>query len=251
MIITAKIVFIAPFFIFKTDERSINPIINIMNTKRLSLLPFLTLIVFLSGCKKEAMTVTDIDGNTYKTVSIGGKVWMAESLRTTKFRDGSAIPLVAPGNQWSLTTTAAYSDVNGSADNAPVYGRLYNWYAVADSRNLCPAGWHVPSNQEYSDLFTALGGSSVAGGKMKETGTDHWNAPNGGATNQSGFTGRGAGYINYLGVFKDFRYITGFWTSTAASASAAYHVGLLFDLPDADNYSVEKRTGLQVRCVKD
>ncbi|NMC41643.1 MAG: hypothetical protein GYA43_10835 [Bacteroidales bacterium] len=222
-----------------------------MNTNRLLSLLLLTFLLIFSGCKKEGLTVTDVEGNTYKTFSIGGKVWMAESLRTTKFRDGSSIPLVAAGNAWSLTTTAAYNNVNNSSDNAPVYGRLYNWYAVTDSRNLCPEGWHVPSNDEYINLITALGGASVAGGKMKETGTDHWNEPNSGASNQSGFTGRGAGYISYAGVFKDFKYITGFWTSTQNTSGTAYHVGLLFDLPDADNYAVDKKTGLQVRCVKD
>lgn len=222
-----------------------------MNINNLSKLFIILTIISFAGCKKESLTVTDVEGNTYKTVSIAGKTWMAESLRTTKFSDGSSIPLVASGTPWASATSAAYINVDNSADNTPVYGRLYNWYAVADSRKLCPDGWHVPSNQEYIDMITALGGSSVAGGKMKETGTAHWNAPNGGATNQSGFTGRGAGYINYLGVFKDFKYITGFWTSTQSTASTAYHVGLLFDLADCDNYAVDKRTGFQVRCIKD
>mgnify|MGYP000241754481 CR=1 FL=1 len=222
-----------------------------MNIRYSSLIMIMSGLLFCSGCSKDEMTVTDVEGNTYKTVTIAGKTWMAESLRTTKFSDGSSIPLVAAGTAWAATTTAAYINVDNSADNAPVYGRLYNWYAVADSRKLCPEGWHVPSNQEYIDMITALGGSSVAGGKMKETGTAHWNSPNGGASNQSGFTGRGAGYINYQGVFKDFRYITGFWTSTQSTSSYAYHVGLLFDLADCDNYAVDKRTGLQVRCIKD
>lgn len=215
----------------------------------------LTIMTFalVTGCKKDKADgiVTDVEGNTYKTITIGGSTIMAENLRTTKFRDGSAISLVGFGDPWAFTTTAAYNNVNGSADNAEMYGRLYNWYVVNDSRGICPTGWHVPSNDEFTTIINALGGSLTAGGKMKETGTDYWNAPNSGATNSSGFSARGAGYINYLGVYKDFKAFAGYWTTMQQAPNHAYFRGFYFDLAETDNYAVDKHTGLLIRSVKD
>lgn len=211
----------------------------------------LILIVVLSGCKKEEKTVTDIDGNTYRTITVGGKVWMAQDLRTTRFNDGSDISYVQGGTQWANLTAAAFAEVNNSSSNAAIYGRLYNWYAVADSRKLCPAGWHVPSAEEYADFISKFDSEDKAGGHMKETGTEYWLSPNVEATNLSGFSARGAGYVNYQGVYKDFKYVTGFWTSTAADATYAYYVGLWSADPWCDQTAANKKTGFQVRCVKD
>lgn len=222
-----------------------------MTINRLSITVAILLTVVLSACKKEKTTLTDIEGNTYKTITIGGSTWMAEDLRTTKFRDGSSIPLVATGDPWEMTTSAAYNNVNNSADNALVYGRLYNWYTVNDSRGICPTGWHVPSNEEFTAMTTALGGSDVAGGKMKEAGTSHWLEPNTAATNSSGFTSRGSGYINYLGEYKDFKAFAGYWTTMQQAPNHAYFRGFLFNSGVSDNYAVDKHTGLLIRCVKD
>jgi len=143
----------------------------------------LLLLVGVLSCKKndpspeppnpqlETGTVTDIDGNIYKTVKIGTQWWMAENLKVTKYRNGNLIPNVTNMTQWDNLTTGAYCTYNHDATNVTNYGRLYNWYAANDSRNIAPAGWHVPSDVELTTLITNLGGEDFAGGKMKETGT--------------------------------------------------------------------------------
>jgi len=127
-------------------------------------------------------SVVDIDGNFYHAVAIGTQVWMAENLRTTKYRDGSPIPNVTDSSVWILTTEGAYCNYNNDTTHSNTYGRLYNWYAVIDTRNIAPEGWHVPTQDEWNTLVQFLGGGAVAGGKLKETGTAHWNSPNRGAT---------------------------------------------------------------------
>jgi uncharacterized protein (TIGR02145 family) len=145
-------------------------------------------VTFKTTTDVETNTVTDIDGNIYHTVTIGTQVWMVENLKTTKYRNGDPIPNVT-GNAWAALTTGAYCWYNNDAATyKATYGALYNWYAVADSRNIAPTGWHVPTDAEWTTLTTFLGGESVAGGKLKETGTNHWTSPNTGATNETGFT---------------------------------------------------------------
>jgi uncharacterized protein (TIGR02145 family) len=111
--------------------------------------------------------VNDIDGNTYKTIVIGTQTWMAENLKTTKYRNGDTIPTNLTNAAWSDATTGAYAIYNNDAANNTIYGKLYNWYAVTDSRNICPVGWHVPSDSEWTTLVNYLGGALVAGGKLK------------------------------------------------------------------------------------
>jgi len=195
-------------------------------------------------------TMTDQDGNVYKTITIGTQTWMAENLRTTKFRDGSAIPNVTDGTAWGALITAAYCNYENTNNDVEIatYGRLYNWYAVADSRNIAPAGWHVPSDAEWTTLTTYLGGRSVAGGKMKETGTTHWESPNTGATNESGFTALPAGdrsdYFEELGYFAN-------WWSFEASVSDGYGRYLVHDYAACDWGDYNKEFGLSVRLLKD
>lgn len=131
--------------------------------------------------------IADADGNTYKIIKIGDQVWTAENLRTTRYNDGTEIPLVTDYTAWTNLTTPAYAWTNNDIGNKSVYGALYNWFAVKTCK-LCPSGWHVPTDAEWTILENHLGGISVAGGKMKETGTEHWFAPNTDATNESGFT---------------------------------------------------------------
>jgi len=146
----------------------------------------------LSECL--SCTVTDIDGNCYRTVTIGTQVWMAENLKVTHDCNGEAIPNVTDGATWAGLTAGAYCEYNNDVNNVATYGRLNNWYAVADSRNISPAGWHVASDAEWQTLSIFLGGDAIAGGKMKETGTTHWYSPNTGATNESGFSALPGGY---------------------------------------------------------
>lgn len=203
-------------------------------------------------------SMTDQDGNVYKTVVIGTQTWMAESLRTTRYRDGTAIPNVKDEKDWLALTTGGYCNNNNTNDNDTIatYGRLYNWYAIADSRMIAPMGWHVPTDAEWTTMTTYLGGESVAGGKMKETGTTHWETPNTGATNQSGFTALPSGYRDgYYLIGKNSFYKVGYscdwWSITTYGGPYALQRSLYFGVGScfrSDNYW---QAGLAVRLVKD
>ena len=201
-------------------------------------------------------TVTDIDGNLYNTVTIGTQLWMKENLKTTKYNNGDAIPNITDDMGWYnlyMTKSGAYCNYDNVASNGDVYGRIYNWYAVNDPRKICPAGWHVPDRSELSTLSSFLGGESLAGGALKETGTAHWNAPNEGATNSSGFTALPGGDRGYMGYFGDLGQTGYFWSSTQSNVDRAY-------FRTVDSYSTSfgtssrnwgKDTGMSVRCIKD
>lgn len=162
-------------------------------------------------------TVTDSDGNVYNTVTIGTQVWMAENLRTTKYKDNTAIPLVTDNTAWTNLSTPGYCWYNNdAATNKSTYGALYNWYTV-NTGKLCPTGWHVPTDAEWSTLTTCLGGVGVAGGKLKEAGTSHWMSPNVGATNETGFTALPSGY-RYAGGTFEYNGLGGWWWSSTESS---------------------------------
>ncbi|MBR4647866.1 MAG: fibrobacter succinogenes major paralogous domain-containing protein [Bacteroidales bacterium] len=196
-------------------------------------------------------SVQDYDGNTYGVVSIGSQCWMKENLRTTHLNNGTAITLVQDSTAWSNRTTGAYCYYNKTN-----YGHLYNYYAVAYG-NLCPSGWHVPSYDEvFTTLYNALDASNV-GGKMKVTGTTYWMSPNTGATNSSGFSARGGGYRPRGYGFRDIRKSAVFWTTTTYSSDYAYDFMMSYDAGElyrygssAYDYSIDKKSGLSVRCVK-
>jgi uncharacterized protein (TIGR02145 family) len=205
-------------------------------------------------------SVTDADGNTYTTVSIGTQVWMKENLKTSKYRNGNAITTNLTDVDWQNTTIGAYAIYNNDAANNTTYGKLYNWYAVADARGLCPAGWHVPSDAEWTTLENFLGGASVAGGKMKSTGTivagtGLWYSPNQDATNSSGFTGLpgggrsgngassgGYGAIGYSGFW---------WSSTETSSPNVWGRYLNYFYGFSGRSGNLKRIGSSVRCLRD
>ena len=132
-------------------------------------------------------------------------MWLVENLKTTKFNDGSSIPNVTDNTSWNNLTTGAYCDYNNSTANTAVYARLYNWYVVADTKKICPTCWHVATDAECTALTSFLGGESVAGGKLKETDTTHWNAPNTGATDTHGFKALPAGERRPNGEFFVFK----------------------------------------------
>ena len=195
-------------------------------------------------------TITDTDGNTYKTVQIGNQTWMAENLRTTKFNDGSQISLVTDNTAWSALTTAGYSWYdNDACTYKGTYGALYNWYTV-NSGKICPSGWHVPSFTEWTTLIDYLGGMSLAGPKLKETGIIHWLNPNAGVTNESGYTALAGGIRRNDGTFNYIRNYSNWWLSTEFSATDAWR--WYMDV----NSSVyrtnhDKRYGFSIRCLKD
>jgi len=196
--------------------------------------------------------LTDQDGNTYQTIQIGNQEWMMENLKVTHYRDGTAIPTGHSNSEWENLSTGAYAVYNDDVSNADTYGYLYNWYAVDDSRNIAPEGWHVPTDDEWQILVDYLGGSSVAGGKMKETGTEHWNSPNTGATNESGFSARPGGYRNYYdGYYYYMGDGGGFRSSTENNSSTAWHRSLNYNNSGVFRAYSSKDTGFSVRCIRD
>jgi uncharacterized protein (TIGR02145 family) len=199
--------------------------------------------------------VSDIDGNTYKTVQIGTQVWMAENLKTSKYSDGTTIPNITDNTQWLKNTTGAWAYYNNDAANNAKYGKLYNWYAVSKTtngnKNVCPTGWHVPTGAEWTVLTDYLGGESVAGGKMKEVGLTSWNSPNTDAANTSLFTGLPGGYRYYNGGYDGVGRAGNWWSSAEYNATYAWFRGPNSDNGDAGrNYDL-KIYGLSVRCLRD
>ena len=195
--------------------------------------------------------ISDIDGNVYGTVTIGTQVWMTKNLKTTKLKNGSILPLISDQTSWSNQASPAYCWFNNDATTyGNPYGVLYNWYTV-NTGNLCPVGWHVPSDSEWTILTDFLGGLNVAGGKLKETGTTHWISPNTGATNESGFTGLPGGYRNYDGQFYHMGYSGNWWSSTENDSVLAWHRSMGWDYSNADRYYFDKKDGFSVRCIKD
>ena len=196
-------------------------------------------------------SISDIDGNNYKTIQIGNQVWMAENLKTTRYNDGEAIPLVTENSNWSNLTAHGYSWYsNSSVTYKDVYGALYNWYAAASGK-LCPAGWHVFSESELNVLKTFLGGGTDTGSKMKETETTHWASPNALTTNASGWTGLPGGRRNEEGIFTSIGFVGYWWSATEYSSTAAVDAMLYWDFTFLDSNNYKKTNGMSVRCVKD
>lgn len=212
---------------------------------------------FSNSCKDDddpetAGTVMDIDGNVYHTVTIGNQTWMVENLKTTHYNDGSSteIPNVTDNALWGTLTTPAYCWYNNDISNKATYGALYNWYAV-NTGNLCPTGWRVPRDEDWSELISTLGGdTTLIGGKLKEAGTAHWTSPNTGADNSSGFTALPGGSHYTNGLF----YLNGkygwFWSSTESSALEAMHPYLVYNSGGITRKPGSKSLGFSVRCIK-
>jgi uncharacterized protein (TIGR02145 family) len=199
-------------------------------------------------------SVTDIDGNIYKTITIGTQTWMAENLRTTKYRNGVAIPNVTDSTAWTSLTTGAWCNYNNDASNVQrKYGKLYNWYAATDSRNIAPTGWHVPFDAEWSTLTTYLGGEAVAGDKLKETGTCNWLNPNTGATNETGFSALPGGVRSYGDgtLFGGVGYRGYWWSATEGSTSYAWLRYIYYTDSGVYRGGYDKTDGFSVRCVRD
>ena len=198
--------------------------------------------------------LVDVDGNAYDTVLIGTQVWMSENLRVSKYRNGDPIPGNLTNTTWHLyATSGAYAFYSNAAVNDSIYGKLYNGYAVADPRGLCPTGWHVPSDVEWTTLENFLGGTSVAGGKMKAV-TSLWQAPNTGATNSSGFTALPGGSRDELGYFSGVGIDGVWWSSTQnsyANASLAWCRRLDYGHASVGKTNRYMENGFSVRCVRD
>jgi len=202
-----------------------------------------------------APNVFDIEGNSYKTIYIGNQQWMGENLKTAKYNDGTLIPNVKDNTQWSNLTTGAWAYYNNYAANNVKYGKLYNWYAVSPitngNKNICPVGWHVPTDAEWTALTDYLGGSGVAGGKMKEVSTTNWKSPNTDATNMSLFTGLPGGFRTTSG-YDRYIYCEGYWwSSSEATSYYVWYRNLNSVHGSAVRTNYEKANGYSVRCLRD
>ena len=200
-------------------------------------------------------TVSDIDNNTYNTVQIGAQCWTKSNLKTSKYRNGDNIPTGLSNSAWQNTTSGAYAIYNNNPVNDGLYGKLYNHYAVTDSRGLCPTGWHVPSDSEWTILENQLGGSSVAGGSLKSTATQPtpsgWNPPNTGATNSSGFTALPGGLRASDGGFYNLANYGIWWSSSFLSWSDAWERNMGYNYSSIGRTIDYRTDGFSVRCCRD
>jgi uncharacterized protein (TIGR02145 family) len=224
-------------------------------------------LIIIHSCETDVVTtVTDIDGNVYQTVTIGTQIWMKENLKTTSYNNGDLIGTttpptldiydeIAPKYQWAY---------EGDEGNVETYGRLYTWYAAQDSRNVCPVGWHVPTDADWHTLALYLDPNAtmnldeslIAGGLLKESGTNHWESPNTGATNESGFTALPAGSRDslYLSpLFNDLGTFGKWWCSSENITDDGIYRRMGYDRNSLDRcaYTERKYRGLSIRCIKD
>jgi uncharacterized protein (TIGR02145 family) len=212
----------------------------------------------ISGCDKDdddnnaTAPVTDVDGNAYATVRIGDQVWMKENLNVTHYNDGDPIALVTQGELWKDLSTPGYCWYDNDPEvSGSIYGALYNWHAV-ETGKLCPTGWHVPSREEWDVLINRYGGVNSAGGALKATGTTYWNAPNAGATNESGFTALPGGARSRVdGAFGNQGNYAYFWTSSDDYVYTAWPKIISHSTIDMFSSFADRKSGMSVRCVKD
>jgi uncharacterized protein (TIGR02145 family) len=194
-------------------------------------------------------TVTDADGNIYNTVQIGGQCWTKENLKTTRYADNTVIPGVSLDASWSALSTGAWASYSNNANLEASYGKLYNQFAVSDSRLLCPVGWHIPDSTEIQPLMTYLAGSQAAGGKMKQVSV-LWTQPNVSGTNYSGFSALPGGQRDAAGLFSGISTNAGFWTKSIAGSN-----GVQFTLQNSSGSLstsfISRKAGLSVRCIQD
>ena len=204
-------------------------------------------------------TISDVDGNVYKTVIIGDQGWMAENLKVSKYSDGTTIPNITDHTQWSNNITGAWTYYQNYEAYNDKFGKLYNWYAVSSTtngnKNVCPTGWHVPTGAEWKVLTDYLGGEKVAGGKMKEAGAyvdiTCWKGSNYDATNTSLFTGHPGGLRGDPGYYSGMSSYGFWWSSTEYNTDDAWFLYLYYDTGRASRLFSNKGEGLSVRCLKD
>ena len=197
-------------------------------------------------CK--GITTVTFDGHTYALVGIGTQCWFKENLRSDNYCNGESIPGNLIDRQWTSTVSGAQAIYDNDPANLATYGRIYNWYAVNDARGLCPVGFHVPSDEEWTALENALGGLSEAGTALKSSAAD---SPPWGGSNSSGFSALPGGYRNYYnGNFNDFGYY-GYWWSSTLSGSSAWYRLLNSEYSFVYRFDNFVRYGFSVRCIRD
>ncbi len=209
---------------------------------------YLTIKTVITGIQG---TIDDYEGNTYKTIGIGYQQWMTENLKAVKYNNGNPIPIVNNDSIWAQLTNAGLCwYAKDSVASYNTYGALYNWYAV-NSGQLCPTGWHVPTNDDITQLVNYTGGAGGAGGILKETGTNYWNSPNTGATNKYSFNARAGGKRLADGVF-DFVKVEGnWWIATEYSTLNGSNFSIQFNYSNSFQAYSNKKIGMSIRCIKD
>ena len=213
-------------------------------------------LILINSCSKDdgdnnpSTSITDKDGNIYTSVTIGTQTWMVENLKTTKYNDGTAIPNVTDNTEWSNLTTSAYCWYDNDIAKKTPYGALYNGYAVKTGK-LCPTGWHVPSDTEWITLIDYAGGSDVAGGKLKEAGTTHWDDPNTGATDEYGFKYLPGGLRDTYGSIYSLGVVGDYWGNDSQTNGYMYSIGIFHsDNSLGTTYYGFPDEGISVRCLK-
>ncbi len=242
---------------------------------RLSHLIPLALVVFVSACSKESDSegkdkvnnqpiskywlnpdldygkVKDANGYEYATIKIGHSEWMAENLRSIKYCNGDDIHHGNDPEEWFFLNKGAYTYYDRDLVNEKIYGKMYNWHAVNDERNICPCGWRVASIQDWDEMIDYLGGDSIAGGKLKSQGTNYWKAPNLDATNESGFSAVGGGILHGYSTFEHLNETVFYWTADAPHDVIADIKIMWYDSPLIRDMINNKNFGNYVRCIKD
>jgi uncharacterized protein (TIGR02145 family) len=231
-------------------------------------------LVYISGCNKDDSpakiltgTVTDIDGNIYKTISVGSQVWMAENLKTTRYSNGDSIPDISDAATWASLSGGASCNFKPDSVSVALYGRLYNHFAASDSRNICPEGWHIPSDDEWKQLEMFLGMARAEADKLNWRGTDqgdklkviggnttYWAKSSDTyeifGTNESGFTGIGGACRVFNGEWGEITH-TGFWWSSSVSGNDACYRSLDYNKSGIFRYFGSRNYGFSIRCIKD
>lgn len=232
--------------------------------KKITLL-FIFCFSLNSYCQTAGNGLTDIDGNTYNSVIIGTQEWMKENLNVSKYKNGDVIPKINFSSSWQTTTVGSWCNYYGGTLNPPdygsIYGKLYNWFAIDDSRGLAPEGWHIPSYDEWMTLINFLGGSFNAGSKLKEVGNLHWASPNEDATNESGFNGLPGGNRDpnglwYAMVGIGIPYSASWWGTSEINSGQSSVYSIKYNTKEVVagyidiHNSINRNAGLSVRCVK-
>jgi uncharacterized protein (TIGR02145 family) len=230
-----------------------------MNKKKWDWIDFIPVFIFgfLSlGCENDDPTggnPMDIDGNEYHTVIIGTQEWMVDNLRMPHYCNGDPILHVMDTAIWKNLSSGAYCSYDNDPSFSDTFGHLYNWYAVSDLRQIAPESWHVPTLEEWTVLENYLGGDTLAGGKLKESGTEYWREPNVGATNESGFSALPGGYRAKFGRF----YLLGeygyWWTASEGESGTdfAWHRHLSYSYKMVGGCDCGKGDGYSIRCIRD
>lgn len=195
-------------------------------------------------------SVVDLDGNVYPTIVIGQQEWMAANLRVTHYSNGDPIPVIVDDATWESTAVGACVFYDDDCNAEIPYGKKYNWHAVIDDRNVCPTGWHVPSNDEW-ETMTLIYGGMPAGGALKSAGTDYWLPPNMGATNASGLSLLPGGEREDNGFFNALGVLAAYWTATEYGPNDAFYRELSYGHTNIFTAFDSRQSGFSVRCVKD